>query len=433
MRTRYKVIAQTSVSLPAVASNSSNATAYCNHTSPYTKTVAAPDSRTAAVYDTDQIVHMMADEVGNRRRPHGVRHMKCHTVLRGVEARVTSGQTIISTSNTTGYTVYNGGLGDHYSLAGQSADVAGLKANLLTWGEIPGVTFSWARSDDRAVVQRLYDRARKPVVEGLLNIVESPELPSAIESFTRNVPKATEYWDLKSAWKSAKRDLGRASKRIANRYLAYSFGIAPLIADVNKLWSFMDTIRVDYEKYARGAVKRMHSIHMGAYNFSMSASGVKTYQGFCTMWPTTRYVLAYRERVPYDTDFFRKLDYGLSRFGAAGPASFAWERVPFSFVVDWFVDSASLLQSLDEGLARDPIETLSLTKSHKMECTTEVFRTIQRTDTSSVVYGPAKQGSVTHTVYERMPLGRVNYIDTSVRFGKRQAATSVALLRQLLK
>lgn len=311
-----------------------------------------------------------------------------------------------------------------YPQAARASLVEALAQDRTTDGSIPRVSLSWAQQDDRKVIQQLYDRARKPVVDGLLNLVESPEIPSALKSMVNHRDL---YISKLDSYRSAVKKLSKAA---ANKYLAYSFGIAPLISDTQKIMSYLDKVKRDYERYRNREIRRVSITASGAFSFDNSPSSNRTYQGYATLWPTTRWVLTYRETNPYTTDFIGKLDFLLRRFGSAGPASFAWERIPFSFVLDWFIDTSSVIDYLDGKLQTDRIETLSLTRSNKAKITSDVFQTI-RSFQGNVIFDQ-KLGSVSHSLYERFALAKSTYVDLDARFGKKQAALSVALLRQTL-
>jgi hypothetical protein len=365
----------------------------------------------------------MWDDVG-KSKPNSVRHWK-------YDLKVTpngSYRGTIGTPGEAGYYQYDGS--DRSQFVEKSScrgSVNKLLVDTVHW-TIPGVSLSWAQQSDNRIIQRLFDSARKPVVDGLLNIAESPEIPSAIRSLTTKIPLLKPMWPrMQEALRAAK----SGSRNVANKYLAWSFGIAPLISDIEKIRSYMDRLKKDEERFKRGVVRRVSAVYMGSYSFHMPDDGEQSYQGFCTTYPTTRYVLTFREKNPYNTDFMRGLDFLLRRFGSAGPASFAWERIPFSFVADWFIDTSSIVDYLDGMLQSDRIDVLSCTKSNKFVCTSEVFRTATRADTNAIIYN-AKQGGVTHSYYDRSVIGRTTYVAPSDRFGKKQAALAVALLRQAL-
>jgi hypothetical protein len=116
----------------------------------------------------------------------------------------------------------------------------------------------------------------------------------------------------------------------------------------------------------------------------------------------------------------------MSRFGVTGPASFAWEVIPFSFVVDWFLDLRSITNSLDNLLTGSQKKIVDICLSDK----------IRFTDVATLQsgYNPSTQGNemgrVVNSVYTRNPVTSYNKVGLAGRFGKKQASLTAALLYQ---
>jgi len=293
-----------------------------------------------------------------------------------------------------------------------------------------GWTVNWAQQNDAVVIQGMYDQARRPVVEGLVNLAEAHEIPSAIKQVAGYAPYKAANWN------RMRETVKRLGKQAGGRYLAYSFGIAPLIRDTESVLRYLKKVEKDYQRYVSCPIRHVSRTFIGSAPFSKASSVMTSrtiwYQGLALQVPVTRYVLTYRERCPYKTEFLRKLSYLINRFGAGGPADFAWELVPFSFVIDWFIDTSSVIGYLDDKLNSDRLEVLNLSKSMKYELETDVFRDVYDGSTNTLVES-SKLGHVLYRRYLRQPLGKTYYIGLSDRFGKKQTALSVALLLQRLK
>jgi hypothetical protein len=144
----------------------------------------------------------------------------------------------------------------------------------------------------------------------------------------------------------------------------------------------------------------------------------------CKMVATVR---GYRS-VQYSSKLFSQLDYMMSRFGVTGPASLAWELVPFSFVVDWFVDLRGITDRLDNLLTGNTKKILDICLSEKLDMTGK---------TSVRNYGgytSSNDGEViqeTQLKYYHRSLGVApSIVAPSGRFGKKQASLLAALLYQ---
>jgi hypothetical protein len=120
------------------------------------------------------------------------------------------------------------------------------------------------------------------------------------------------------------------------------------------------------------------------------------------------------------------LAYLIDRFGLSGPATTAWELVPLSFVVDWFVDLRNVTDRLDNALTGGSKQIIDVCISEKVYAKT--IGTIQS-------YGPYvinQAGSVMAEsewhLYTRNPVTDFNKVRFAGRFGKKQASLSAALI-----
>lgn len=156
------------------------------------------------------------------------------------------------------------------------------------------------------------------------------------------------------------------------------------------------------------------------------------FEGRVVKPPEVRYVLVVKPRIQYETELFQKLDFLLSRF-ATSPASLAWEKVPFSFVVDWFVDLRGFCRSIDEMLGISPFIDLQMTRSASYDVSTTQTWTKRSPCSGAVLYSRIAS-DITYRHYERYPVSpRTDWFVWRNRFGKNQAAISAALISQAIK
>jgi hypothetical protein len=132
----------------------------------------------------------------------------------------------------------------------------------------------------------------------------------------------------------------------------------------------------------------------------------------------------------YKTGGLQEIDYLLSRFVATGPVSLAWEKVKFSFVVDWFVGLSGVIDKMDNALTGG-------SKKLKYAWVSEGHHTlvaaIKQTfeETTYPVLDNQQIALYDIRKYHRSP-AVVDYTPTlSGRFGKKQASLSVALIHQM--
>jgi hypothetical protein len=232
---------------------------------------------------------------------------------------------------------------------------------------------------------------------------------------------------------------------VSNLYLGWSFGFAPLISDLQKISRALPKIRKNLRDLARNSTKpfTVTRVSTGSINFTY-APGINGYgpnpAGTSNDWwhenisvikPPTRIVgVSGRRHLTYQTDEFQQLDYLMSRFVATGPVSLIWEKVPFSFVIDWFVDLSSLIVKLDNA-------TVStgkvISKSWSSESVDVIVGAVKHPQLSFNSH-TSLDGSIIAqnrlSSYLRSPLKPDLLIQPSGKFGKKQASLTAALLHQ---
>lgn len=287
-------------------------------------------------------------------------------------------------------------------------------------------------------------------VDSLLNIIESPQLIGSVRSLKDLVFRA-QNGKLGDALRfiGAPKNTKKGSKTlkatdISNLYLMWQFGFAPLISDMRKVMKSVKTIKLDMDRAVRRAGKPYSTV--AASNGSLSLVNLGGFSGYSatepgtpngTYWHPSLVGYAHR-RVgvrgirthSYNSSTFQKLDYLMNRFLSPGPISLVWERIPFSFVVDWFVDLSGIVDTLNNTLTGSTRKVNDCWESEKMVAQINVYK--HRTS----AWSTSLDGSVTRSLkvvkYHRGPLEHVNSTSFSGRFGKKQALLSSALLHQLV-
>jgi REP element-mobilizing transposase RayT len=285
----------------------------------------------------------------------------------------------------------------------------------------------------RQAVHKFYNTNQ---VNNLLNIVESPDFIHGLHSIKSSF----------SARGSTPSRIWRNSRAISGGYLYYAFGIAPLISDLKKINTSLSSINDDIKQYLR-AIKGDKIAHyrcQGEFKpflinadsrYSQYTNNNDTSFWHCGFkpWFPPRRIVTVRGSWPiiYNLEAFNKLQYLIDRFGSAGPASFAWERLPFSFVVDWFVDLSSIFDTLDSVFRQDNANIKDISLSEKYAIDLPVFKHkmadwISDKDGTQIATNTLKY-------YHREPLkSQLFQVGASGRFGKRQLGLTAALLHQLV-
>lgn len=132
----------------------------------------------------------------------------------------------------------------------------------------------------------------------------------------------------------------RTARKIADSWLEFIYGVVPLYNDVDEAMKalkqrFFDTIVYDFEgkhKVRQASVTRTNSL-VGGGTVINAVTEVK------------------QSRVELQVELNNELLLSsLGAYGFTNPFSLAWELIPFSFVVDWWINVGDVLASLDNCL-----------------------------------------------------------------------------------
>lgn len=283
----------------------------------------------------------------------------------------------------------------------------------------------------------LHDFYSQNIADNLLNLVEAEQIAGGhVNSLVKTVNSSGVRAALKaSASRQGLKDLGKLA---SNGYLYYSFGVAPLLADMKSTGLAMRKYTKLVKDYQKGLGQRF-SVHRSLKGALSVASGKLRDQypvngsifidqltniAACTKVCTVTGI----NRAQTRGAFLDKADALSAKLGTPGLFSFLWEKVPYSFVVDWFADLRGVTDYLDNltvGNERVPDGACITVKT---ECTVST----KMVHPSSIV--PAV-GQVIGTSYMKSYLRepvepRSHVVISTGRFGKRQMALSAALLYQ---
>lgn len=135
----------------------------------------------------------------------------------------------------------------------------------------------------------------------------------------------------KQAAKHLKLDWRHPGKTFASRWLELQYGWKPLVSDI------YDTARA----FQHGLDHRTHVLR--AIRRITDSTTISSSAGTADVTTITKQEWSYR-----CVAYFRPKDSwinSMSQIGLANPAEIAWELLPYSFVVDWFLPIGNLLQA----------------------------------------------------------------------------------------
>lgn len=270
--------------------------------------------------------------------------------------------------------------------------------------------------------------------DNLLNLVELHQLRDSVTSLQKRLKQASPTWQKK---------LSKASRLASGTWLGWAFGLAPLLMDIRATTAGIKKFKQAYKHYKR-SLERPMSVHASCKgglkisSYPEQGGGGNVGDGSSYWHGQVHYLKVPRRVVTIvgqrlgtksESDYSDAITYFLRRYGSEGPASFLWERVPFSFVLDWFVDTSTVLESIDDLIVGEKARVLSACYSESYTAIVSAIHHPTATWLSSLDGQVVAQTELNHYIRQPtppFPLGR-----WSGRFGKRQFVHSVALLREI--
>jgi hypothetical protein len=209
----------------------------------------------------------------------------------------------------------------------------------------------------------------------------------------------------------------RRSRDLAGLWLELQYGWRPLLSDIHD----------GYEFLARPEKKTQLSFLRG------EGSGTLTYDlDVATGGTTGNGKVSVRARASILAALRSEVLHSANQGGLINPLQVAWELVPFSFVVDWFMPVGNVLQNFTDyaGLT---FLTGSVTQivEGEMDFTATSYESLDSRGSFKSISGGASVSSFTmdRTVMAGFPVGRF-YSDMSP-INKERAANALALFRSV--
>lgn len=385
----------------------------------------------------------MKDSLG-RKQSHPVQHWKTKVACVGggsyqlAATDVVGGVTKygVTTYAAPDYLAYSNALNHQYCVDVLNATVGSL-GNGWSIGSL-GVSEESLKND-------CLESANRLEADVLLNLVEANQMWPAIKSLSSSWLNLAKHWKqvrkfVRTA-PSFRKDVRDLTRTASGAFLAWKFGVSPFLHDVMAIDRGLRTMSDRFRKHEKeqpvrsSRVAQLNATFVGIPFGPSSLNGYETWKfthtGRCTRAPALRFVLVTKPIVPYSIDLFKKMDFAMRRF-ATSPASLAWELVPFSFVVDWFIDVRSALNAVDKMLGVKPFQIINFTRSLSYTLCNDTSVVRSNPCNGGVLYGSA-MGSTERSYYERSLVASQGIMPKwRPRFGKNQAAISVALISQAL-
>lgn len=285
---------------------------------------------------------------------------------------------------------------------------------------------------DSVARTRLYEKAKNQSVNLAQALAERRQLADMLVEIAKKLLK---FWiSLKAGnlYAAASALFPKSPNQLADVHLMYRYGIKPLVADLKGIVQALATDQDVYYQLRTSSKKKLPRTLLadveGNYNGVRCRTRVYV-QG------EVKVIYDYRVRIKSAYD---SLINTLSSLGFANPNSLAYELIPFSFVVDWFIPIGNYLANQDafNGLSIDKATKTVLTKQYY------IFEREFLNDPAEPYYALVS-GGVTGFVTERFTCNRTLMSDVpvlptpdfqfTINTLKRNALTAIALIIQLRK
>lgn len=429
MRTRTRTVVEKLVdTYPTAGIHGTQTVFACDGTS-----TSSPLSVGAYAIPEIWIDERMTDELGKKLQ-HPVVHRK-----RRADSSVSANLgTLFVQGVTNGYVQMSPEFNEYWRYYGWSylgrAGLASFDVNTTLLHTMPSRYSTTAITSDHESVlkENCIEKARQLKADVLLNIVEGNQIWPSITSLATCLPQMKQNW----------RNVRKMIRTASDSYLAWKFGVSPILSDSMSIMRHLPKLASDMKRHYDQETQRFSAFAIQPVAFDTTPESSTQYgyvayrwypRGYVLKDPTVRYVILVKPNQSYRTDLFKRLDYMASRF-ATSPASFAWEKVPFSFVADWFVDIRGALRTLDKVVGFEPYDVVGFTRSYSYKLATTVSVEHRATCPSNDILVSGPVGTVEFSHYERSHVSMTaNLLSWKPRFGKNQAGITAALIGQKLQ
>lgn len=134
---------------------------------------------------------------------------------------------------------------------------------------------------------------------------------------------------------------GKVVGELSKAWLAYTYGWKPLLSDIHELAKFTSVYYKEFTFTASHGHKWPHEVY--GIETSIPANIAKTRSvGYHSLGILYSVTVSVTDQSAFDLDRLTSLD----------PKRIAWELLPLSFVLDWFVDIGGYLQLQEAALGR---------------------------------------------------------------------------------
>lgn len=253
-------------------------------------------------------------------------------------------------------------------------------------------------------------KLRLAVKDQQVNLAQSvAEYPQAQRMFTKNATtianslRSLRRGDMKGLFDNLGIPRKKLRGTVSNRWLEVQYGWIPLLSDLHGVVGELQ------QALQRPRTRRIRVT-------ASSEAERKVQNGWIPHLQRYGQIEAYAKTSCRVTAYLQQESLAASRLGLTNPVNLAWELLPYSFVIDWFIPIGNWLNSLDAGIGLINISGTVSTKA----------KYIATNQFGSSYYMTESWG---RSVFHTLPSAPLPTWKPSV--GWKQVANALALLSQL--
>lgn len=272
---------------------------------------------------------------------------------------------------------------------------------------------------DARCLTKLYERVKNQSTNLATAMAQGVQTKNLIADAVMRIIKALLAIKRLQFTKALRSLLPTNSKAVANDYLAYQFGVKPLISDINGILNQVN--KPESSEFTVNATVKSDKV------IGNSTQSVNYYwKGTLTFSTMTQHTVKYSARIRTSTGVR-----DLGRLGFTNPAALAWEIIPWSFIIDWLIPIGNYLNSQDAFVG---CQVLSVHRTVIVETSIIHVHQIGGVDAIGYTWPSAICGwkttykSVVRTPLPIVPALTIPSIKSPVSF--KHILLSIALLRQ---
>lgn len=246
---------------------------------------------------------------------------------------------------------YTMSLVSYYDPAGEYRSGSWYSTTFRSWVGLPLMTDPWTANDDIKLLNKLREKISGDTFNAAVTMAEGNEALHSIFAAAKtldSVYRHAKRGDYKAASKALsgyEKAKGRPSRVLANGWLTNQYAVKPLLNDV---YSAAVTLA-----------------HMSSYPIQQSYTVSRKVTG------VVRFPVAFLTPSAAKGFSAKKIKAVIKEVNVPGllgltdPLSVAWEKLPYSFVLDWFVPVGNYLSA--RGLAQNITGTFVTSKTIRLE------------------------------------------------------------------